>query len=69
MSFTQQLQRHSRQHGGRSTNGSHVSSGNGVANGVTKYGGKKHSNPLPNVQEFQSNIGELINKGEREGKW
>lgn len=58
MSFTQQLQRQSRQHGGRSTHGSHVATNGVVANGANKYGGKKSAHPLPNVQEYQSNIGE-----------
>lgn len=67
MSFTQQLQRHSRHHGGRSSHGTHVTAttaSNGTTNGGggggAKYGNKKHSNLLPNVQEYQSNIGELV---------
>lgn len=54
VSFTQQLQRHTRHHGARSS----VASSNGapVVNGNSKYAAKKHSNPLPHVQEYQSNI-------------
>lgn len=67
VSFTQQLQRHSRHHGGRSSQGTHVTqAGNGTTanggggGGGNKYGNKKHSNLLPNVQEYQSNIGEWL---------
>lgn len=60
MSFTQQLQRHSRHHSGRSTQGAHMTAdgAKGVSNAEI-YGNKRHSNFLPNVQEYQSNIGEL----------
>lgn len=46
--------------------------GNGGASAAaaagSKYGAKKHSNPLPNVQEYQSNIGECLILSHQERK-
>lgn len=60
MSFTQQLQKHSRHHNSKSH---HIvqqqhQPQNHTSGGTNKYGGKKHAQILPNVEEYQTNIGE-----------
>lgn len=65
MSFTQQLQKHSRHHNSKShhivqqQHQPHQQQVSGAGNSGTnnKFGGKKHSQMLPNVEEYQTNIG------------
>ncbi|XP_049530616.1 uncharacterized protein LOC125948509 isoform X3 [Anopheles darlingi] len=67
MSFTQQLQKHSRHHNSKShhivqqQHQPHHSNAaahqqQSVASGGGKFGSKKHSQVLPNVEEYQANI-------------
>lgn len=65
MSFTQQLQKHSRHHNSKShhiVQQQHQPHNQGAASGgsINKYGAKKHSQMLPNVEEYQSNVASSI---------
>lgn len=67
MSFTQQLQKHSRHHNSKSHHivqqqhqPHHQVSSGGSSGTNSKYGGKKHSQILPNVEEYQTNIASNI---------
>ncbi|EAT34709.1 AAEL013079-PA, partial [Aedes aegypti] len=68
MSFTQQLQKHSRHHNSKShhivqqQHQPHQQQVSGAGNSGTnnKFGGKKHSQMLPNVEEYQTNIASNI---------
>ncbi|XP_055594581.1 ankyrin repeat domain-containing protein 50-like [Uranotaenia lowii] len=67
MSFTQQLQKHSRHHNSKSH---HIvqqqhqphQQGPGASGGIgtNKYGGKKHTQILPNVDEYHANLASNI---------
>ncbi|XP_055627069.1 ankyrin repeat domain-containing protein 50 [Toxorhynchites rutilus septentrionalis] len=62
MSFTQQLQKHSRHHNSKSH---HIvqqqhQPQNQASGGTNKYGAKKHAQILPNVEEYQTNVASNI---------
>ncbi|XP_053671203.1 ankyrin repeat domain-containing protein 50 [Anopheles nili] len=66
MSFTQQLQKHSRHHNSKShhivqqQHQPHQQLQQSSSSSVAKFGSKKHSQVLPNVEEYQSNIASNI---------
>ncbi|XP_035779608.1 uncharacterized protein LOC118459899 isoform X1 [Anopheles albimanus] len=69
MSFTQQLQKHSRHHNSKShhivqqqhqPHHSNAHQQQSMASGGGKFGSKKHSQVLPNVEEYQANIASNI---------
>lgn len=72
MSFTQQLQKHSRHHNSKSHHivqqqhqSNHQTATGSGTNSNNKYGGvKKHAQILPNVEEYQSNMGKLLTSRE-----
>ncbi|XP_053661385.1 ankyrin repeat domain-containing protein 50 [Anopheles marshallii] len=67
MSFTQQLQKHSRHHNSKSHHivqqqhqPHHQQHQQTSSSSVAKFGNKKHSQVLPNVEEYQANIASNI---------
>uniref|UniRef100_A0A182ND28 ANK_REP_REGION domain-containing protein n=1 Tax=Anopheles dirus TaxID=7168 RepID=A0A182ND28_9DIPT len=67
MSFTQQLQKHSRHHNSKSHHivqqqhqPHHQQQQHTASSSTAKFGSKKHSQVLPNVEEYQANIASNI---------